>query len=86
MQHEVLILSPHVIDDTLITKAERLLNLQEMYISGQNICIEVYGKSVDTLTPEGRDIPDKEETHTVKLRSHHLNGMPLTARLYIFYF
>ena len=30
---------------------ERLLNLQEIYISGQNICIEVYGNSVGTITP-----------------------------------
>ena len=30
---------------------ERLLNLQEIYVSGQNICIEVYGNSVGTITP-----------------------------------
>ena len=30
---------------------ERLLNLQEIYVSGQNICIEVYGNSVGTVTP-----------------------------------
>ena len=30
---------------------ERLLNLQEIYVSGQNICIEVYGNSVGTFTP-----------------------------------
>ena len=30
---------------------ERFLNLQEIYVSGQNICIEVYGKSVGTITP-----------------------------------
>ena len=30
---------------------ERLLNLQEVYVSGQNICIEVYGNSVGTITP-----------------------------------
>ena len=30
---------------------ERLLNLQETYVSGQNICIEVYGNSVGTITP-----------------------------------
>ena len=29
----------------------RLLNLQEIYVSGQNICIEVYGNSVGTITP-----------------------------------
>ena len=40
---------------------ERLLNLQEIYVSGQNICIEVYGNSVGTITPirpdpaKGRD-------------------------------
>ena len=32
---------------------ERLLNLQEIYVSGQNICIEVYGNSVGTITPMG---------------------------------
>ena len=32
---------------------ERLLNLQEIYVSGQNICIEVYGNSVGTITPPG---------------------------------
>ena len=31
---------------------ERLLNLQEIYVSGQNICIEVYGNSVGTITPQ----------------------------------
>ena len=31
---------------------ERLLNLQEIYVSGQNICIEVYGNSVGTTTPK----------------------------------
>ena len=31
---------------------ERLLNLQEIYVSGQNICIEVYGNSVGTITPD----------------------------------
>ena len=31
---------------------ERLLNLQEIYVSGENICIEVYGNSVGTFTPE----------------------------------
>ena len=30
---------------------DRLLNLQEIYVSGQNICIEVYGNSVGTITP-----------------------------------
>ena len=30
---------------------ERLLNLQEIYVSDQNICIEVYGNSVGTITP-----------------------------------
>ena len=30
---------------------ERLLNLQEIYVSGQNICIEVYGNSVGTIPP-----------------------------------
>ena len=30
---------------------ERLPNLQEIYVSGQNICIEVYGNSVDTILP-----------------------------------
>ena len=30
---------------------ERLLNLQEIYVSGQSICIEVYGNSVGTITP-----------------------------------
>ena len=30
---------------------ERLLNLQEIYVSGQNICIEVYVNSVGTITP-----------------------------------
>ena len=30
---------------------ETLLNLQEIYVSGQNICIEVYGNSVGTITP-----------------------------------
>ena len=30
---------------------ERLLNLQEIYVSGQNICIEVCGNSVGTITP-----------------------------------
>ena len=30
---------------------ERLLNLQEIYVSGQNICIEVYGNSVGTISP-----------------------------------
>ena len=30
---------------------ERLLNLQEIYVSGQNICIEVYGNSVGTIIP-----------------------------------
>ena len=30
---------------------ERLLNLQEIYVSGQNICIVVYGNSVGTITP-----------------------------------
>ena len=30
---------------------ERLLNLQEIYVSGQHICIEVYGNSVGTITP-----------------------------------
>ena len=30
---------------------ERLLNLQEIYVSSQNICIEVYGNSVGTITP-----------------------------------
>ena len=30
---------------------ERLLNLQEIYVSGQNICIEVYENSVGTITP-----------------------------------
>ena len=33
---------------------ERLLNLQEIYVSGQNICIEVYGNSVGTITPHPR--------------------------------
>ena len=33
---------------------ERLLNLQEIYVSGQNICIEVYGNSVGTITPKAR--------------------------------
>ena len=28
---------------------DRLLNLQEIYVSGQNICIEVYGNSVGTF-------------------------------------
>ena len=32
--------------------SERLLNLQKIYVSGQKICIEVYGNSVGTLTPE----------------------------------
>ena len=27
------------------------LNLQEIYVSGQNIYIEVYGNSVGTITP-----------------------------------
>ena len=31
---------------------ERLLNLQEINVSGQNICIEVYGNSVGTITPD----------------------------------
>ena len=30
---------------------ERLFNLQEIYVSGQNICIEVYGNSLGTITP-----------------------------------
>ena len=30
---------------------ERLLNLQEIYVSGQNICLEVYGNSVGTISP-----------------------------------
>ena len=30
---------------------ERLLNLQKIFVSGQNICIEVYGNSVGTFTP-----------------------------------
>ena len=30
---------------------ERLLNLQEIYVSGQNICIVVYGNSVGTIIP-----------------------------------
>ena len=30
---------------------ERLLNLQEVYVSFQNICIEVYGNSDGTITP-----------------------------------
>ena len=29
---------------------ERLLNLQEIYVSGQNICIEVYGNSLSIFT------------------------------------
>ena len=29
---------------------ERLLNLQEMCISAENICIEVYGKLIGTFT------------------------------------
>ena len=29
----------------------RLLNLQDMYISGQNICIEIYGNSIGTFIP-----------------------------------
>ena len=33
---------------------ERLLNLQEINVSGQNICIEVYGNSVGTITPIGK--------------------------------
>ena len=33
---------------------ERLLNLQEIYVSGQNICIEVYGNSVGTITPNSQ--------------------------------
>ena len=33
---------------------ERLLNLQKIYVSGQNICIEVYGNSVGTFTPACR--------------------------------
>ena len=30
---------------------ERLLNLQKIFVSGQNICIEVYGNSAGTFTP-----------------------------------
>ena len=30
---------------------ERLLYLQEMYISGQNVCIVFYGNSIGTFTP-----------------------------------
>ena len=30
---------------------ERLLNLQKIFVSGQNICIKVYGNSVGTFTP-----------------------------------
>ena len=30
---------------------DRLLYLQEIYVSGQNICIEVYGNSVGTFIP-----------------------------------
>ena len=35
---------------------ERLLNLQEIYVSGQNICIVVYGNSVGTITPNSAHI------------------------------
>ena len=34
---------------------ERLLYLQKIFVSGQNICIEVYGNSVDTFTPVDPD-------------------------------
>ena len=31
--------------------SERILNLQQMYVSGQKICTEVYGNSVGAFTP-----------------------------------
>ena len=53
MQHEVLFFSPHFIDDTLNTRAECVRDslICRKYVSGQNICIEVYGNSVGTITP-----------------------------------
>ena len=41
---------------------ERLLNLQKIYVSGQNICIEVYGNSVGAFTP----IPEQSENGEIK--------------------
>ena len=35
---------------------EKLLNLQKIFVSGQNICTEVYGNSVGTFTPNGGNI------------------------------
>ena len=42
---------------------ERLLNLQEIYVSGQNICIEVYGNSVGTITPVEPDQTSDQSLH-----------------------
>ena len=54
MQHDVLFFSPHFIDDTLNTKAEcvrdSLICGKYMFLA-KNICIEVYGNSVGTITP-----------------------------------
>ena len=49
MQHEVFFFSLHI--EYKSSMCERRLNLQEIYVSGQNICIEVYGNSVGTFTP-----------------------------------
>ena len=54
MQHEVLLFffSPHFIDDTFNTKAECVKDslICRKYVSGQNICMKVYGNSVGTFT------------------------------------
>ena len=50
---------------------ERLLNLQEIYVSGQNICIEVYGNSVGTMTPSDLLISFSENNGNPDLTRHH---------------
>ena len=58
---------------------ERLLNLQEIYVSGQNICIEVYGNSVGTITP--RTEPYIEATQNRVQRGFTKSSSPRNCSL-----
>ena len=60
---------------------ERLLNLQEIYVSGQNICIEVYGNSVGTITPIGTFCLSTDYHVRRSLYTHHKTANCILAHL-----